>query len=205
MVMEEEFSSSSSPSYQHCCNHELLPFFSFFFPLAALCCSPFGHRSLSRSKALSKCVDIQADCVDTTGFNCSDFFLGQSSSVDTQGKVLWRVLGRFAYLDVLLAYSCRKDLVWREGNAECLPFFAKVDPSRSGYERNLSWCRVLKAKLPHVATSADRELGLESLKVLGMGLWRCGPQVWCWLVSTVVWLVLVERQLDLSSMAARLR
>ncbi|MQL68087.1 hypothetical protein Taro_000366, partial [Colocasia esculenta] len=32
----------------------------------------------------SKCVDTQADCVDTTGFNCSDCFLGQSSSVDTQ-------------------------------------------------------------------------------------------------------------------------
>ncbi|MQL93972.1 hypothetical protein Taro_026618, partial [Colocasia esculenta] len=29
------------------------------------------------------CVDTQADCVDTTGFNCSDCFLGQSSSVDT--------------------------------------------------------------------------------------------------------------------------
>ncbi|MQL81648.1 hypothetical protein Taro_014105 [Colocasia esculenta] len=32
----------------------------------------------------SKCVDTQADCVDTTGFNYSDCFLGQSSSVDTQ-------------------------------------------------------------------------------------------------------------------------
>ncbi|MQL72987.1 hypothetical protein Taro_005334 [Colocasia esculenta] len=32
----------------------------------------------------SKCVDTQADCVNTTGFNYSDCFLGQSSSVDTQ-------------------------------------------------------------------------------------------------------------------------
>ncbi|MQM10689.1 hypothetical protein Taro_043586, partial [Colocasia esculenta] len=32
----------------------------------------------------SKCVDTQADGVNTTGFNCSDCFLGQSSSVDTQ-------------------------------------------------------------------------------------------------------------------------
>ncbi|MQM12029.1 hypothetical protein Taro_044939 [Colocasia esculenta] len=38
-----------------------------------------------------------------------------------------------------------------------------------------------------------------------MGPWQCGPQVWCWLVSTVVCLVLVERQLDLSSVATRLR
>ncbi|MQM17428.1 hypothetical protein Taro_050398 [Colocasia esculenta] len=32
----------------------------------------------------TKCVDTQPDCVDTTGFNYSDCFLGQSSSVDTQ-------------------------------------------------------------------------------------------------------------------------
>ncbi|MQM17430.1 hypothetical protein Taro_050404, partial [Colocasia esculenta] len=38
--------------------------------------APYVHKS--------KCVDTQADCVDTTGFNCSDCFLGQSSSVDTQ-------------------------------------------------------------------------------------------------------------------------
>ncbi|MQM23336.1 hypothetical protein Taro_056400 [Colocasia esculenta] len=38
-----------------------------------------------------------------------------------------------------------------------------------------------------------------------MGLQLCGLQVWCWLVSTVLWLVLVERQLDLSSLTARLR
>ncbi|MQL78288.1 hypothetical protein Taro_010705 [Colocasia esculenta] len=30
-------------------------------------------------------------------------------------------------------------------------------------------------------------------------------EVWCWLVSTLLWLVLVERQLDLSSVTARLR
>ncbi|MQL73436.1 hypothetical protein Taro_005785 [Colocasia esculenta] len=38
-----------------------------------------------------------------------------------------------------------------------------------------------------------------------MGLQQCGPQVWYWLVSTVLWLVVVERQLDLSSVTARLR
>ncbi|MQM15550.1 hypothetical protein Taro_048498, partial [Colocasia esculenta] len=37
-----------------------------------------------------------------------------------------------------------------------------------------------------------------------MGLRQCDPQEWCWLVSTVSCLVLVERQLDLTSMAARL-
>ncbi|MQL80542.1 hypothetical protein Taro_012989, partial [Colocasia esculenta] len=48
------------------------------------------------------------------------------------------------------------------------------------------------------------ELRPESLKVLGMGLQLCGLQVWCWLVSTILWLVLVERLLDLSSVTARL-
>ncbi|MQM02882.1 hypothetical protein Taro_035654 [Colocasia esculenta] len=67
----------------------------FFF----LCCSsapqsdgaallPFYMQilyPLSSSLLLhSKCVDTQANCVDTIGFNCSDCFLGQSSSVDTQ-------------------------------------------------------------------------------------------------------------------------
>ncbi|MQL89158.1 hypothetical protein Taro_021732 [Colocasia esculenta] len=52
---------------------------------------------------------------------------------------------------------------------------------------------------------AFRELGPESLKVPGMDQQLCGLQVWCWLVSTVLWLVFVERQLDLSSVTARLR
>ncbi|MQL77188.1 hypothetical protein Taro_009603 [Colocasia esculenta] len=38
-----------------------------------------------------------------------------------------------------------------------------------------------------------------------MDLQLCGLQVWYWLVSTALWLVLVERQLDLSSLTARLR
>ncbi|MQL90570.1 hypothetical protein Taro_023165, partial [Colocasia esculenta] len=38
-----------------------------------------------------------------------------------------------------------------------------------------------------------------------MGLQLCGLQEWCWFVSTVLDLVEVERQLDLSSVAARLR
>ncbi|MQL96955.1 hypothetical protein Taro_029638, partial [Colocasia esculenta] len=49
------------------------------------------------------------------------------------------------------------------------------------------------------------ELGPESLKVLVMDLWLCSPQEWCWLVSTVSWLHVVEQQLNLSSMATRLR
>ncbi|MQL86735.1 hypothetical protein Taro_019269 [Colocasia esculenta] len=52
---------------------------------------------------------------------------------------------------------------------------------------------------------SDLELRPESLEVPGMGLQLCGLQVWCWLVSTVLWFVLVERQLDLSSVTARLR
>ncbi|MQM01694.1 hypothetical protein Taro_034452 [Colocasia esculenta] len=38
-----------------------------------------------------------------------------------------------------------------------------------------------------------------------MDLQLCGLQVWCWLVSTVLWLVILERQLDLSFVIARLR
>ncbi|MQL74996.1 hypothetical protein Taro_007366 [Colocasia esculenta] len=38
-----------------------------------------------------------------------------------------------------------------------------------------------------------------------MGLRQCGPQEWCWLDSTVSWFVVVGRQLDLSSVAVRLR
>ncbi|MQL90646.1 hypothetical protein Taro_023248 [Colocasia esculenta] len=45
----------------------------------------------------------------------------------------------------------------------------------------------------------------ESLKVSGLGLQRCSLQVWCWFVSMVLDFVEVERQLDLSSVAARLR
>ncbi|MQM01321.1 hypothetical protein Taro_034076 [Colocasia esculenta] len=44
-----------------------------------------------------------------------------------------------------------------------------------------------------------RELRPESLKVPGMDLQLCGLQVWCWLVSIVLWLVFVERLLDPSS------
>ncbi|MQL99865.1 hypothetical protein Taro_032595 [Colocasia esculenta] len=51
----------------------------------------------------------------------------------------------------------------------------------------------------------ELELRPESLKVLGMDLQLCGLQVWCWLVSTILWLVIVERQLDLLSVSARLR
>ncbi|MQL80987.1 hypothetical protein Taro_013439 [Colocasia esculenta] len=42
----------------------------------------------------------------------------------------------------------------------------------------------------------ELELGSESLRVPGMGLQLCGLQVWCWLVSIVLWLVLVERLVE---------
>ncbi|MQM21747.1 hypothetical protein Taro_054792, partial [Colocasia esculenta] len=45
----------------------------------------------------------------------------------------------------------------------------------------------------------------EALKVSGLGLQQCSLQVQCWFVSTVLDLAKVERQLDLSSVAARLR
>ncbi|MQM16244.1 hypothetical protein Taro_049200, partial [Colocasia esculenta] len=40
-----------------------------------------------------------------------------------------------------------------------------------------------------------------------MGLQLCGLQVWCWLISTVLWpyYVVVEQPLDLSSLTARLK
>ncbi|MQL77496.1 hypothetical protein Taro_009907 [Colocasia esculenta] len=83
----------------------------------------------------------------------------------------------------------------------------QVDPSSSA----CSWLGVMDTSrctgpqlvlfpVPHF-----RELGPESLKVPGMGLQQCGLQEWCWLVSTVCWLVLVERQFDLSSVAVGLR
>ncbi|MQL82100.1 hypothetical protein Taro_014566 [Colocasia esculenta] len=45
----------------------------------------------------------------------------------------------------------------------------------------------------------------ESLKVSGLGLQQCSLQVWSWFVSIILDLVEVERQLDLSSVAVRLR
>ncbi|MQL95912.1 hypothetical protein Taro_028575 [Colocasia esculenta] len=54
--------------------------------------------------------------------------------------------------------------------------------------------------VPHL-----RVLGPASLEVSGLGLKLCGLQEWCWLGSTVLDPVEVERQLDLSSVAARLR
>ncbi|MQL90965.1 hypothetical protein Taro_023567 [Colocasia esculenta] len=45
---------------------------------------PVSTHRWTVSTPLTKCVDTQPDYVDTTGFNCSDCFLGQSSSVDTQ-------------------------------------------------------------------------------------------------------------------------
>ncbi|MQM18235.1 hypothetical protein Taro_051224 [Colocasia esculenta] len=64
------------------------------------------------------------------------------------------------------------------------------DPSRSSSERVVSRPRILKATVDLVPR---------------LGLRQCGLQEWCWLFSTVSWLFLVERQLDLSFEAARLR
>ncbi|MQL78839.1 hypothetical protein Taro_011290 [Colocasia esculenta] len=55
------------------------PFVAKSFSGSCMGLLAFGVRG-----SWSKCVDTQADCVDTTGFNCSNYFLGQSSSVDTQ-------------------------------------------------------------------------------------------------------------------------
>ncbi|MQM14268.1 hypothetical protein Taro_047197 [Colocasia esculenta] len=87
-----------------------------------------------------------------------------------------------------------------------------IAPIGSGYECDRGVCCVLNAAalvvvfyLPTEMRSS--ELGLESLKVPGMGLQLCGLHMWCWLFSTVLWLycVVVERQLDPSSVTARLR
>ncbi|MQM05692.1 hypothetical protein Taro_038507 [Colocasia esculenta] len=63
----------------------------------------------------------------------------------------------------------------------------------------------LRERRQREVTCACRELRPKSLEVPGMNLQLCGLQVWCWLISTVLWLVLVERKLDLSSVTARLR
>ncbi|MQM19863.1 hypothetical protein Taro_052876 [Colocasia esculenta] len=55
------------------------PFAAKSFSGSCMSLVPFGVQG-----SWLKCVDIQADCVDTTSFNCSDCFLGQSSIVDTQ-------------------------------------------------------------------------------------------------------------------------
>ncbi|MQM02092.1 hypothetical protein Taro_034854 [Colocasia esculenta] len=60
----------------------------------------------------------------------------------------------------------------------------------------------LVCKLPWAYTyGVNVELEPESLKVSDMGLRQCSPQEWCWLDSTVSCLVLVERLLDLWSVA----
>ncbi|MQL73443.1 hypothetical protein Taro_005795 [Colocasia esculenta] len=53
----------------------------------------------------SKCVNTQADCVDTTGFNYSDCFLEQSSSVDTQVTQLMNAGGKSARVCAVEAVS----------------------------------------------------------------------------------------------------
>ncbi|MQL77775.1 hypothetical protein Taro_010182 [Colocasia esculenta] len=81
--------------------------------------------------------------------------------------------------------------------------FGVVSPRGRGTERGkrrgIAVLRILHE------VSHFRELGPESLEMPGMDLRQCGLQEWCLLVFTVSWLVLVEQQLDLSSVAARLR
>ncbi|MQM21266.1 hypothetical protein Taro_054303, partial [Colocasia esculenta] len=101
------------------------------------------------------------------------------------------VFRRFGVLEQFFSHC--EDVAWSGGDAVpwlvCV-FFAKTywSPASPVFP------------VPHF-----RELVPESLRVPGMGLQLGGLQVWCWLVSTVLWLVLVERQLDLSSVTARLR
>ncbi|MQL82233.1 hypothetical protein Taro_014706 [Colocasia esculenta] len=77
--------------------------------------------------------------------------------------------------------------------------------SASGYPKFLSRGKMTEGSDLCLWVCSRLELGPESLKVSGMGLQLCGLQVWCWLVSTVLWLVAVKRQLDLSSVTAKLR
>ncbi|MQL98911.1 hypothetical protein Taro_031627 [Colocasia esculenta] len=101
-----------------------------------------------------------------------------------------------------------------------MPHFRKL-----GSESLKEWCSFVSTVLNLV--EEERQLDLSSVAarlrgrlvlfvqiydwcrkpvlVSGMGLRQCGLQEWCWLVSTVSWLVLVERQLDLSFEVARLR
>ncbi|MQL95935.1 hypothetical protein Taro_028606, partial [Colocasia esculenta] len=46
------------------------------------------------------------------------------SGRDGEEKELRRFAGRFGIFVVILACSCREDLVWIGGNVGCLPFFA---------------------------------------------------------------------------------
>ncbi|MQM17749.1 hypothetical protein Taro_050723 [Colocasia esculenta] len=77
----------------------------------------------------------------------------------------------------------------------CVVFLDTLTPEFELYVR-------LRERRQGAATRGSRP---ESLKVSGLGLQQCGLQVWCWFVSTVLDPVEVERQLDLSSVAARLR
>ncbi|MQM17012.1 hypothetical protein Taro_049978 [Colocasia esculenta] len=102
------------------------------------------------------------------------------SSVYAKGELLWSSCGIFGLLVVRAVRGPREDGVRSVG----------VPTTR---------------KSSHSSDSFSWELGPESLKVPGLGLQLCGLQVWCWLVSTVLWFMVVERQLDLSSVTARLR
>ncbi|MQL70249.1 hypothetical protein Taro_002567, partial [Colocasia esculenta] len=97
------------------------------------------------------------------------------------------VFRRFGFLKVRVARDPREDDVGS-------------DVSQYGV-----YHRGLVVFLDTLTLVLELELGPESLKVSGMNLQLCGLQTWCWLVSTVPWLVVVERQLDLSSVTARLR
>ncbi|MQM08362.1 hypothetical protein Taro_041214, partial [Colocasia esculenta] len=136
--------------------------------------------------------------------NCDAFLrkVGQTELPQAllgQERLLQWFFGRLGVLVSFSAWSRREDVLRSGGNAGLwlfFMFFAK------GNEKNM------KNGFKHQFTGfmgEIRELGPESLKVTGMGLRQCGPQGWCWLVSTVCWLVLVERQLDLTSVVARLR
>ncbi|MQM14130.1 hypothetical protein Taro_047060 [Colocasia esculenta] len=125
-------------------------------------------------------------------------------------EFLWWILGRYDVLGLFSAWSCREDVVQSGRNTEWLSlfvFFVKPDLLLSASERDISKGRVLKAtrdpvtlrvpsgalapleleaRVVHTVVEVFTwELGPESLKVLGKGLRQCGPQEWCWLVSTV--------------------
>ncbi|MQL68953.1 hypothetical protein Taro_001244 [Colocasia esculenta] len=103
-----------------------------------------------------------------------------------RGRNYCGVLGRFGVWESFSVWSRREVVAWIGGDA-------------------VSWVVFVFFAKRSLSVLFTWELGLESLKVPGMDLQLCGLQVWCWLVSTVLWLVLMEQQLDLSSVTARLR
>ncbi|MQL68961.1 hypothetical protein Taro_001278 [Colocasia esculenta] len=165
---------------------------------------------------------------------CRMSSVGQSADVDKLGQALLGQegllrgsLGRFGLLEEFLARSHREDVVWSGGDAVSwmvFAFFAKIGSSIAilGYSRFcVSQARVFVVLgiCPGTCVVPSRSVSsvLDTLttvfelyvRLRKRRQWEndlvCDLQVWCWLVSTLLWLVFVEQQLDLSSLTAKLR